>query len=68
MQIELPNRKKGKTRIELSNAIFKHIEIFHNCQRRHSSLGYRTPINSNYSPRRTPFQPEDSPPKVETEL
>lgn len=44
MQIELLNRKKWKTRIELSNAIFEYIEIFHNRQRRHSSLGYRTPI------------------------
>lgn len=44
MQIELLNRKKWKTRIELANAIFDYIEIFHNRQRRHSQLGYRTPI------------------------
>jgi transposase InsO family protein len=44
MQIELLNRKKWKTRIELANAIFEYIEIFHNRQRRHSQLGYRTPI------------------------
>lgn len=44
MQIELLNRKKWKTRVELANAIFEYIEIFHNRQRRHSSLGYRTPI------------------------
>ena len=43
MQIELLNRKKWKTRLELANAIFDYIEIFHNRQRRHSSLGYRTP-------------------------
>lgn len=30
MQIELLNRKKWKTRVELANAIFEYIEIFHN--------------------------------------
>ena len=44
MQIELLNRRKWKTCIELANAIFDYIEIFYNRQRRHSSLGYRTPI------------------------
>ena len=44
MPIELLNRKKWKTRLELANAMFDYIEIFHNRQRRHSSLGYRTPI------------------------
>ena len=44
MQIELLNRKKWKTRVELANAIFDYIEIFHNRQRRHSALNHRTPI------------------------
>ncbi|MDQ1123449.1 transposase InsO family protein [Microbacterium trichothecenolyticum] len=44
MQIELLDRKKWKTRVELANAIFEYIEIFHNRQRRHSALGHRTPI------------------------
>jgi transposase InsO family protein len=44
MQIELLNRKRWKTRIELANAIFEYVEIFHNRQRRHSALPYRTPI------------------------
>lgn len=43
MQIELLNRKRWKTRVELANAIFEFIEIFYNRQRRHSALGYRTP-------------------------
>ena len=43
MQIELLNRKKWKTRIELANAIFEYIEVFHNRRRRHSSLEYATP-------------------------
>ncbi|MFF5035692.1 IS3 family transposase [Nocardia salmonicida] len=49
MQIELLNRKKWKTRIELANAIFDYIEIFHNRQRRHSALGYSTPIEYELS-------------------
>lgn len=44
MQIELLNRRRWKTRVELANAIFEYIEIFHNRRRRHSPLGYRTPI------------------------
>jgi transposase InsO family protein len=44
MQTELLNRKRWKTRIELANAIFDYLEIFHNRQRRHSALAMRTPI------------------------
>jgi len=44
MQIELLNRRKWRTRLELANAMFEYIEIFHNRQRRHSQLGYRSPI------------------------
>lgn len=44
MQIQLLNRRRWNTRVELANAIFDYIEIFHNRQRRHSALGYRTPI------------------------
>ncbi|MBF6302119.1 transposase [Nocardia amamiensis] len=44
MQTELLNRQRWKTRIELANAIFEYLEIFHNRQRRHSALGMRTPI------------------------
>ena len=32
------------TRIELANAIFEYIEVFHNRRRRHSSLGMLSPI------------------------
>lgn len=49
MQIELLDRRKWKTRIELANAIFDYLEIFHNRQRRHSALGYRTPIEYELS-------------------
>jgi len=44
MQIELLNRKKWRTRVDLANAIFEYIEIFYNRQRRHSKLGYVSPI------------------------
>jgi transposase InsO family protein len=43
MQTELLNRRRWKTRIELANAIFEYLEIFHNRQRRHSALGMLTP-------------------------
>ncbi len=44
MQVELLDTRRWKTRLELANAIFEYIEIFHNRRRRHSSLGTRTPI------------------------
>ena len=44
MQVELLDRKRWRTRIELANAIFEYLEIFHNRQRRHSALGMLTPI------------------------
>ena len=44
MQVELLNRRKWPTRIELANAIFDYLEIFHNRQRRHSAIGMRTPV------------------------
>jgi len=44
MQVELLDRRRWRTRVELANAIFEYLEIFHNRQRRHSSLGMLTPI------------------------
>jgi putative transposase len=44
MQVELLDRRRWKTRIELANAIFEYLEIWHNRQRRHSRLGMLTPI------------------------
>ena len=43
MQVELFNRKRWKTRIELAGAIHDYIELFHNTRRRHSALGMLTP-------------------------
>ena len=44
MQVELLDRRRWPTRIELANAIFEYLEIFHNRQRRHTALKMRTPI------------------------
>jgi putative transposase len=44
MQTELLNRQRWNTRIELANAIFEYLEVFHNRNRRHSALGWHTPI------------------------
>jgi putative transposase len=44
MQVELLDRKKWNTRIELANAMFEYLEIWHNRKRRHGQLGWLTPI------------------------
>ncbi len=61
MQIELLNRQKWQTRVELANAIFDYIEIFHNRQRRHSALGYLTPNQFEIA-----SQLPHSPPEIHT--
>jgi transposase InsO family protein len=43
MQIELLNRQKWRTKMELALAMAEYIEHFYNSNRRHSSLGYLTP-------------------------
>jgi putative transposase len=43
LQVELLNRRRWRTRIELATAIHDYIEQFHNTRRRHSALGMRTP-------------------------
>jgi transposase InsO family protein len=44
MQVELLDRRRRRTRIELANAIFDYLEIRHNRRRRHSSIGMLNPI------------------------
>lgn len=44
MQVELLDRRTWQTRVELANAIFEYLEIFHNRQRRHSALGMLAPV------------------------
>ena len=50
MQTELLNRRRWRTRIELANAIFEYLDIFHNRQRRHSALGMLTPTEYEIRP------------------
>ena len=52
MQVELLDTRRWKTRVELASAIFEYLEIWHNRQRRHSSLGMMTPIE--FETRRQP--------------
>lgn len=44
MQVELLNRRRWRTRLELATAIFEYLEIFQNRQRRHSAIGMHTPV------------------------
>ncbi len=44
LQVELLDRKRWNTRVELANAIFEYLEIFHNRRRRRSALAMLTPI------------------------
>jgi len=55
MQIELLNRQKWRTNLELALAMADYIDHFYNCERRHSSLGYLTP-NEFEASRSTPTQ------------
>ena len=43
VQVELPDRQVWHTRLELATALFEYLELFHNRQLRHSSLGMLTP-------------------------
>ncbi len=43
MQIELLNRQRWRTILELSGAIADWLENFYNTERRHSALNYLTP-------------------------
>jgi len=44
MQLELLDRRRWRTRVELANANFEYLEIFHTRRRRPSSLGMLTPV------------------------
>jgi transposase InsO family protein len=58
MQVELLDRRRWRTRLELANAIFEYLEVFHDRQRRHSSLGMLSPIG--FETRQPPPWHEDS--------
>lgn len=44
-ECELPDRRKFKTKAEARVACFEFIEGWYNPSRRHSALGYKSPIN-----------------------
>ena len=52
MQVELLDRKRWKTCVELVTAMCESIEVLHTCQGRHSALGLMSPIE--FETRRTP--------------
>jgi putative transposase len=41
---ELVNRRTWPSRLELQSAVFEYVEAFYNRQRRHSTLGMRSPV------------------------
>ena len=43
VQTELLDRRRWRTRLELANALFEYLEMFHNRRRRHTALGMLTP-------------------------
>lgn len=43
VQVELLNRRRWRTRVELATALFEYLEIFYNRRRRHSAIEMRTP-------------------------
>jgi transposase InsO family protein len=44
VQVELLNRRRWHTRLELATTLFEYLESFHNRLRRHSALGMWTPV------------------------
>ena len=44
MQVEPLYRRRWNTRIELANAMFEYLEIWHHRRRRRSALGWLSPI------------------------
>jgi putative transposase len=46
LKTKMVHRTRFQTRQEAKAALFEYIEIFYNRQRRHSSIGYRTPAQA----------------------
>ena len=44
LKTELTHHKRYRTRLEAKKEIFEYIEVFYNRQRRHSTIGYQTPL------------------------
>jgi transposase InsO family protein len=43
---ELVHRQRFRTRAQAKATISEYIEVFYNRQRRHSSIGYQTPVQA----------------------
>ncbi len=75
MQVELLNRQRWNTRIQLANATFEYLEIWHDRHRRHTALGWLSPVEfetqNTRSPRskdsKDPTPPNRGHPRVSTE-
>lgn len=50
VQVELLNRRRWRTRLELSTALFEYLEILHDRQRRHSALEMLSPVEYELRP------------------
>lgn len=57
LECELIDRRRFKTQAEARMAVFEFIEGFYNPRRRHSSLGYLSPIDFERRHDRTPTDP-----------
>ena len=44
LKVELIHRRHYRTRAEAKADIFEYIEVFYNRRRRHSALGYLSPV------------------------
>ncbi len=44
LKTELTHHRRYQTRVEAKQEIFEYIEVFYNRQRRHSTIGYQTPL------------------------
>jgi putative transposase len=44
LKAELVHEADWATRVEARTAIFEYLEVFYNCRRRHSSIGYVSPV------------------------
>ena len=45
LECELIERRRFANRVEAKMAIFRFIESWYNLRRRHSALGYKSPVN-----------------------
>ena len=53
LERELLNRRRFKSQAEARMAVFEWIEGWYNPHRRHSALGYRSPVNYERAPQRS---------------